>query len=155
MQEIFQQLGELALGSVPTILFFLFLLIAYAVLVQKPLQKTLAARHARTGGAIEEARNAIAASERKTSEYETRLRHARAEIAEARQRRMKLAADAREKALGEVQARAGAQTAAARASVAQAGAEARAEIESLAAGLAQQIQAAILPSRGEHAGVAQ
>lgn len=155
MQEIFQQLGELVLGSVPTIFFFLFLLGAYSILVRRPLAKTLAERHARTGGAMEEARNAIASAEQKTSEYEVKLRHARAQIFEARQARLKATSGARDHALAEAREHAGKQIAAARGSVERSGVDAKAQIELAVAGLSQQILAAILPGRGTQAGAAQ
>ena len=58
------------LGSVPTIVLFLLLLAAYAVLVRRPLDKVLAERRARTSGAVEKAREAIAAAEAETAAYE-------------------------------------------------------------------------------------
>ncbi len=83
MQDILHQLGQLMLGSIPTVCLFLILLAAYAVLVRKPLEKVLAERHARTGGAMDEAHRAIEAAEAKTAEYEKRTRDARAAIFEA------------------------------------------------------------------------
>jgi F-type H+-transporting ATPase subunit b len=60
MDTILNKLGGLVLGSVPTIVLFLLLLAAYAVLVRRPLDKVLAERRARTSGAVEKAREAIA-----------------------------------------------------------------------------------------------
>ncbi len=147
MQEIFQQLGELVLGSLPTVVFFLCLLAAYAFLVRGPLERTLAERHARMGGAIEEAHRAVSVSEEKAAEYENRLRHARAEIFEARQARLKAAGEARERSLDEARSQAGKRIAAARASVEQSGVDIRREIEASASGLSEQILAAILPEK--------
>jgi F-type H+-transporting ATPase subunit b len=45
--EILNQLGGLMLGSVPTIVFFVLLVLAYNVLVQKPLNATLKENGAR------------------------------------------------------------------------------------------------------------
>ena len=104
MQVILNQLRELVLGSLPTAFFFLILLAAYHALVRKPLEKVLADRHGRTGGAMDDAKAAIAAAEGKTTEYETRLRDARAEIFNARAARQKAASDARDKALAEARA---------------------------------------------------
>ena len=89
MHTILNQLGEMLLGSVPTVIFFLILLAAYAVLVRRPLDKVLAERHARTGGAMDEAHAAIRTAEEKTARYEARLREARAEIFSARAARGK------------------------------------------------------------------
>jgi F-type H+-transporting ATPase subunit b len=152
MQEILNQLGDLMLGSLPTVVFFLILLAAYAVLVRKPLEKILADRHGRTGGAMDEARAAITAAEEKAAHYEARLRAARAEIFDARAARQKAAGDAREKMLAETREQAGRRVAAAREQVERAGTEARAQIEVGAASLSRQVLAAILPNR---TGVAQ
>jgi len=155
MQEILNQLGDLVLGSVPTAIFFLILLAAYQVLVRKPMAKVLADRHGRTGGAMDEAKAAIAAAEAKTTEYETRLRDARSEIFNARAARQKAASDARDKALAEARAAAQQRIAVARESVERSGAEAKAQIETQAAALSQSVMAAILPHRaGAGVGVA-
>src|SRR6187402_3291724 len=84
MQDILNQLGELVLGSVPTMIFFVVLVIAYAALVRKPLEAMLAERHARTAGAMDQARSAISASEAKAAEYEAKLRGARSGAARGR-----------------------------------------------------------------------
>lgn len=86
--EILNQLGGLVLGSVPTMIFFLLLVIAYTVLVQRPLAKVLAERHARTSGAVEQARGAIAAAEAETAVFEEKLRAARTEILAAREQKV-------------------------------------------------------------------
>ena len=100
MDEILNQLGGLALGAVPTMLFFIVLVIAYGVLVRRPLDRVLAERRARTTGAVEQARAAISDAEAKTADYEDRLRRARGEILAARERRMKQWNTEREHALG-------------------------------------------------------
>ena len=151
MQAILNQLGDLVLGSVPTAIFFLILLAAYQVLVRKPMEKVLADRHGRTGGAMDEAKAAISAAEAKTSEYETRLRDARAAIFNARAARQKAASDARDKALAEARTAAQHRITVARESVERSGVEAKSQIEAQAAALSQQVMAAILPHR---AGVA-
>ena len=63
MDQILKQLGGLVLGSVPTVIFFILLVVLYGALVRRPLEKTLAERRARTSGAVEQARGAIAAAE--------------------------------------------------------------------------------------------
>ena len=62
MDETLRQIGELLLGAVPTIIFFLFLYGLYTLLVHKPLARVLAERRARTQGAIEKARADVAAA---------------------------------------------------------------------------------------------
>ncbi len=147
MEAILHQLGDLLIGSVPTIVFFLILLGAYSVLVRKPLVKVLEQRHGRTGGAMDEARAAIASVEAKTAEYEHSLRDARAEIFTARAARQKAASEARDRAVQEARNAAQQRILAARESVEQSGAEAKTQIEAGAAALSQGVLAAILPHR--------
>ena len=146
MDELLKQLGELALGSVPTILFFLILIAAYRALVHTPLLKVLAERRARTTGAMEQAQAAIAAAEAKTLEYETRLRAARTAIFQAREQRLKQWSAERELAL--TAARAGAQKRVqeARQQIEISAVDARRQVESSTDQLAAQILKAILPS---------
>ncbi len=147
MEAILHQIGELMIGSVPTIVFFLILLVAYAFLVRRPLERVLAQRHSRTGGAMDEARAATASAEAKTAEYEHRLREARAEIFAARAARQKVAAEARDHALAGAREAAQQRITSAREAVERSGAEAKAQLETGAASLSQRILAAILPHR--------
>jgi F-type H+-transporting ATPase subunit b len=87
MEQTLRQLGELLLGSVPTIVLFLVLYLAYGALVHKPLEKILSERRARTEGAMEKARADISAAEARTAEYESRLREARVGVFKAQEAR--------------------------------------------------------------------
>lgn len=78
--EIVKQVGELLLSSIPTIICLLVVWGAYRVLVHSKLQQILAERHARTEGAIQQAQAAISEAERRTAEYEQKLREARAQV---------------------------------------------------------------------------
>ena len=88
MQEVIQQVGELLRGSLPTLILFILLVLAYQFLVQGPLTRTLAERKARTSGAVEEANKAIAAAESKADDYANKLRQARAEVFRVREQRL-------------------------------------------------------------------
>lgn len=88
MQEVIQQLGELLRGSLPTLILFIILVLAYQFLVQGPLSRTLAERRARTSGAVEEANKAIAAAEARADDYANKLRQARAEVFRVREQRL-------------------------------------------------------------------
>jgi F-type H+-transporting ATPase subunit b len=99
MQDVLQQLGDLVLGSLPTLILFILLVLAYQILVQGPLSKTLAERRARTTGALEEASKAIAAAEAKTEEYVHKLRQARAEVFKIREQRLQHWAQERDSVL--------------------------------------------------------
>jgi len=99
MQAVIQQLGDLVLSSLPTLILFIILVLAYQGLVQGPLSRTLKERRARTSGAMDEANKAIAAAEAKAAEYANKLRQARAEIFRAREQRLQQSAKEREAVL--------------------------------------------------------
>jgi F-type H+-transporting ATPase subunit b len=109
MDETLRQIGELLLGSIPTIIFFLLLFVLYTFIVHKPLARVLAERHARTQGAIEKAKTDIATAEARTAEYEKRLREARLALFKAQEARRNRAAQARAEALAEARKQAQAQ----------------------------------------------
>jgi F-type H+-transporting ATPase subunit b len=88
MGDLIQQLSDLVLGSVPTMVLFLATLAAYRVLVHTPLTQVLRERYDRTEGAMKKAAEAVAAAEAKTAEYEERLRQARASIFRVRHERL-------------------------------------------------------------------
>jgi len=117
MDETLRQIGELLLGSIPTIIFFVLLFGFYVVIVHKPLARVLAERHARTQGAIEKARADIATAEARTTEYEKRLRDARLALFKAQEARRARATQARAEALAETRKRAQAQIEQARATI--------------------------------------
>ncbi len=129
MDQTLRQLGDLLLGSVPTIILFVVTYIAYRVILHKPLERTLRQRHDRTVGAMEKARADVAAAEVKTAEYERRLSDARTAIFKAQESRRKQAMEARSAAV--VQGR---QTASAMVS------EARARLEQEKLGAAASLQ---------------
>ena len=95
MDETLRQLGELLLGSIPTIIMLVLLYGIYSVVVHKPLSRVLAERRAKTEGAVEKARADIAAAEAKTSEYEQRLRDARLALFKSQEARRQAALQAR------------------------------------------------------------
>jgi F-type H+-transporting ATPase subunit b len=117
MDETLRQIGELLLGSIPTIIFFVLLYGLYVVIVHKPLSRILAERHARTEGAIEKARADIATAEARTADYEKRLRDARLALFKAQEARRARAAQARAEAVAEARKRAQAQVEQARAAI--------------------------------------
>ena len=143
--DILNQLGSLALGSVPTIILFVLLVVAYNALVAKPLARTLAERRARTSGAVEQARGAIAAAEAETTAYEETLRAARAEIARAREARMAEWQKQKDTALNEARAEAQDRVRAAKREVEASVVVARQQIEGAASQLSEQVLRAVLP----------
>ena len=69
------------LGSVPTMVFFIVLVVAYGLLVRQAAgPRCCASGYARTTGAVEQARGAISAAEAETAVFEDKLRSAKREI---------------------------------------------------------------------------
>jgi len=155
MDEILNQLGGLILGSVPTIGFFLILIVAYGFLVRRPLDKVLAERHARTTGAIEQARGAMSAAEAETAVFEDKLRSARAEIFQARDAKLKSWAAERDQALEVARAQTQDKVRVARQGIEESAVAARQQIESFAGELSAQILKAIVPKGPSNTEVAQ
>jgi F-type H+-transporting ATPase subunit b len=145
MTEILNQLGTLVLGSVPTIILFILLIVAYGVLVRRPLDRILAERYRRTLGAVEEAKGAISAAEAETLAYEEKLRAARAAIFQAREQRLKQWNAEREQAIAQAKALTQQRVLAARLEIEQAVGAARKDIDGASAALSEQILRAVLP----------
>lgn len=146
MQEILQQLGTLFLGSIPTLILFIVLVLAYQLLVQGPLSKTLAERRARTSGAIEEANKAIAAAEAKAEEYAEKLRHARAQVFRVREQRLQEWATQREVQMDAARKRAQQRVLEVKLSLDAEADAARTALISSADQLAEQVVRAVLPA---------
>jgi F-type H+-transporting ATPase subunit b len=117
MDQTLRQLGELLLGSIPTVILLALLYALYATIVHKPLRRVLEERRSKTEGAVEKSRADIAAAEARTSEYEQRLREARATVFRAQEARRKAALDARTAALNGARTKAQAQVQAAKADI--------------------------------------
>ena len=146
MDQILNQIGGLILGSIPTIIFFLLLVVAYGYLVRRPLARVLAERRARTIGAVEQARGAMSAAEAETAVFEDKLRAAKREIYEARDAKMKLWAAEREQALERAKATTQQKIDAAKDQLEQSAVTARQQIESMSGELSAQILKAVLPA---------
>jgi len=106
MDETLRQLGELLLGSIPTVILLALLYVLYTKIVHQPLRRVLAERRSKTQGAIEKSRADIAAAEARTSEYEQKLREARATLFRVQEARRKAALDARSAALNQAREKA-------------------------------------------------
>ena len=145
MDEIVQQVGALLLGAIPTILLFIVLVAAYQILVQGPLNRTLAERRARTEGAVENAHKAIAQAEAKATEYADKLRHARAEIFKMREQRAKQRNAERESALDAARKASGAKVSEAKVEMDAETDRARQVIQGSAGELANQVVQAVRP----------
>jgi len=146
MDEILRQLAPLLIGSVPTIVIFLVLVLGYKYILYGPLLKVLAERRSRTAGAIERAEAAIAAADAKAREYEDKLRAARAEIFHARENRLKAWSAERESTLADARQAARTRIIAEKAALEAQAASSRQEIERSVDTLASDILKAVLPA---------
>jgi F-type H+-transporting ATPase subunit b len=146
MDEILHQLGDLFLGSVPTVILFLFVLISYKLLVYRPLMKLLAERRERTLGTVEKAAAAIQTADAKSQEYEAKLRAARLEMGRQRELRLQQWNRERDNLLQDARHAAGERVKEAKMSLEQQAKAARTTLEMDADQLASQILRAILPA---------
>ncbi len=154
MNELLNQLGGLVLGSVPTMVLFLLLVVAYGVLVRRPLDRVLAERRARTTGAVEQAKEAISAAEAETAVYEAKLRSAKAEVFAAREQRLKQFDAERDAALTQVRETTAGTVKAAKAEIERSVVVARRQIEGMSTELSDRILRAVMPT-GTRPGAAQ
>jgi len=151
VDQLLRQLGDLVLGSVPTMIIFLALVVAYRFILYGPLVRMLEERRARTTGAIEAANAAIAQADAKAQEYEAKLRAARTEIFRQRELRVQQWTAQKEAALASARLTAHERVAQARALIEEDTAAARKQIEDSTAQLAAQVVRAVLPNRAEEA----
>jgi len=148
MDQTLQQLGELLLGAVPTVILLGLLYALYTAIVHKPLKRVLEERHSKTEGAVEKSKADIAAADARTSEYEQRLREARAAVFRAQETKRQAALQARSNAVNEARKRAQAQVQAAKADIEQDREVAEKGLQSEVAALAQEIVRRVLQPAG-------
>ena len=148
MDETLRQLGELLLGSVPTVILLALLYALYTIIVHKPLQRVLEERRSKTEGAVEKSRADIAAAEARTAEYEQKLREARAAIFRAQEAKRQAAMQARAKAVAEARNRAQAQVQTAKAAIEEDRIAAEQGLQAEAAALAREIVRRVLEPVG-------
>ena len=144
MEQTLRQLGELLLGSVPTVILLWTLYIIYVFVVHRPLTAVLAERQKRTQGAMEKARADIAAAEARTADYEQRLREARQKVFKSLEARRQQATETRSAAVHQARARAQEQVTKARAALEQDKQEATTKLQSDAGRLAGEIVRTVL-----------
>jgi F-type H+-transporting ATPase subunit b len=144
MDETLRQLGELLLGSVPTVILLAVLYALYTTIVHKPLRRVLEERRSKTEGAVEKSRADIAAAEARTAEYEQKLREARAVVFRAQEAKRQAVLQARTNALNEARTKAQAQVQAAKKDIESDRAAAEGGLPADAAALAQEIVRRVL-----------
>ena len=148
MDQTLRQLGELLLGAVPTVILLALLYVLYTTIVHKPLRRVLDERRSKTEGAVEKSRADIAAAEARTSEYEYRLREARAKVFRAQEAHRKAALDARAAAMSEARTKAQAQVQAAKADIERDREAAQGGLQAEAQTLAEEIMRRVLEPAG-------
>jgi F-type H+-transporting ATPase subunit b len=148
MDQTLRQLGELLLGSVPTVILLGLLYVLYTAIVHKPLQRVLAERRSKTEGAVEKSRADIAAAEARTADYEQRLREARAAIFHVQEAKRQASLQARAAAVSEARTKAQAQVQAAKKDIEADRFAAQAALQQDAASLAQEIMRRVLRPAG-------
>ena len=145
--ELFQQLGELFLQAVPTViivfLFYLFMRWAFFT----PMQRVLAEREKRTEGARHEAEAARAAAEEKARAYEEAMRKARAAVYATQDAERKALLEERAAKVREARRQANERTAAEKDRIAREAAAARLQIEAQTPQLASEIVRTIFEPR--------
>ena len=150
MDALLRQIGELLLGSVPTIIFVVLLYAIYTTVVHRPLVRVLAERRSKTEGAVEKARADIAAAEARTAEYEQKLREARLSVFKGQEARRQQAMQARNSAVAEARSKAQAQIEQAKADIAKDKEAAQAGLQGEVGRLASEIIRTVLqPSRAQ------
>ena len=117
MDQTLHQLGELLLGSVPTVILLTLLYALYTTIVHKPLRRVLDERRSKTEGAVEKSRADIAAAEARTSEYEQKLREARAAVFRKQEEKRQAVVQSRANAVNEARTKAQTQVQAAKADI--------------------------------------
>jgi F-type H+-transporting ATPase subunit b len=139
MGDILGKLGELLLSSIPAIFCLLIVWAAYRSIVYTRLQQVLAERQALTEGAIERAREEIAAAEERTAEYERRVREARAQIFQVQEAHSRRTMEERNNALAEARQKADAMIKRARAALDEEVLSAKSSLEQQTDSLADEI----------------
>lgn len=148
MDQTLQQLGELLLGAVPTVILVALLYMLYTVIVHKPLKRVLEERRNKTEGAIEKSKADISAADARTSEYEQKLREARAAVFKSQEARRQTAMQARTNAVNAARSKAQVQVQAAKDAIENDRESAEKGLQGEAAALAQEIVRRVLQPAG-------
>jgi len=135
---IVNQLGELFLGAVPTVLLILIFYLLMKSLFFKPLLAVMAERDARTIGAQKAAQAAEKAASEKLQQYQDALRQARAKLYAEQEAERKKLLDERAALLKDARAKSAAEVAKAKQRIASELLAARRDVE---AGIAQLVAA--------------
>lgn len=145
MNELLHEIGDLALGAIPTLILFIALILSYRFILYGRMMQIRAERRERTSGAVEKSRLAIAQADLRSQEYEAKLRNARAELIRRREQQIQQWNAERERAVAASRLGAQERVRQAQQALAAQTMEARREIEVTAGEMATQVLAAVLP----------
>jgi len=144
MEDTLRQVGELLLGSIPTMVLLVLLWFFYSFLVHRPLSRVLAERRARTEGAIEKARADTLEAESRMTSYEQRLREARLAAFREQEARRKQIQESRAAAIESARAKAQERIAEAKAAIEHEKVAAQATLQAESSRLAAEIVRTVL-----------
>jgi F0F1-type ATP synthase membrane subunit b/b' len=144
MQTIVQQLGELFLQAVPTVLIILLFYFILRAIFFKPLLAVMAEREARTVGAQKASEAAQAAAAEKVKQYQEALRQARGQVYAEQEAARKKLLEERAAQIKEARTKASGEVSAAKARVAAELTAARREMEATVGQLSAEIARRIL-----------
>ncbi|HUY13754.1 MAG TPA: ATP synthase F0 subunit B [Terriglobia bacterium] len=99
MNEILNQLGQLFVQTIPTVIFVFALVIILERILFNPVKRILAEREEATSGALAKAREQIAAAAVKAREYEAALMAARQNIYQQKEQARRSSLEERGKSL--------------------------------------------------------
>jgi F-type H+-transporting ATPase subunit b len=144
MQTIGQQLGELFLQAVPTVLIILLFYFILRAVFFKPLLAVMAERDARTVGAQKASETAQAAAAEKVKQYQEALKQARGQVYAEQEAARKKLLEERAAQIKDARAQAAGEVSDAKTRVAAELAAARRDVESTVAQLSAEIARRIL-----------
>lgn len=106
MEQVFSQLGQLFVQTIPTVILVFVLVLVLERLFFRPLSRVMDRREEATSGALARAREQAAAAEEKARQYEEAFRAARQNVYRERDESRRRALADREAALGAARERA-------------------------------------------------
>ena len=147
MEQTLQALTGILLKAIPTVIFVILLHFYLKAMLFGPLTKVLKEREALTEGAKKSAVQSLAEAERKTAEYEVKLRAARAEVYREQEETRRKWLDEQTAQVAQARSAAEAGVRSAKDEIAAEAAAARTNLRDTAAALADQIATAVLAGR--------
>jgi len=147
MEQTLQALGGILVKAIPTVVLVLLLHFYLKAMLFGPLEKILKQREELTEGARKAASASLAEAERKTAEYEAKLRDARAEVYREQEETRRKWLDHQATQVAEARAAMEVSVRGAKAQIATEAATARTTLLSTSSALADEIATAVLSRR--------